>query len=221
MSSTTAFPQVVYVCVRIDDKTTVDFTARTSAHMQKTRVVLQELSKQPRPDRRATYTGDNLNYHISTFNGVIFLCCAERDLKQVVAFRMIEKIKAAYLAQKAGGSAALLSSIKREVEDVNTGKGDKVAQLQRDIDAVKDVMQDNIDRVLERGQKIDSLLESTEYLNESATTFSSNATELRRKMWWKNVKLLLLILFIVAIVIFVIVVVACGGFTFEKCKKSN
>jgi hypothetical protein len=47
--------------------------------------------------------------------------------------------------------------------------------------------------VLERGEKIELLVEKTEQLNQTAVQFKKKSTGLKRAMWWKNVKLTILL----------------------------
>eukprot|EP01034_Spumella_vulgaris_P032358 gene32358-39948_t len=48
---------------------------------------------------------------------------------------------------------------------------DNISRVQAQIDTVKDVMIENIDRVLERGEKIELLVDKTDRLNQQAYKF--------------------------------------------------
>jgi hypothetical protein len=48
---------------------------------------------------------------------------------------------------------------------------DNISRVQAQIDTVRDVMIENIDRVLERGEKIELLVDKTDRLNQQATKF--------------------------------------------------
>jgi hypothetical protein len=50
--------------------------------------------------------------------------------------------------------------------------------VQAQIDEVKDVMLENIDRVLERGEKIELLVDKTARLNEHAVKFEKSVRSL-------------------------------------------
>jgi vesicle-associated membrane protein 7 len=88
------------------------------------------------------------------------------------------------------------------------------------IDDVKGVMVENIEKVLARGEKIELLVDKTEQLNQSARKFQRASKSLKSAMWWKNVKMWLLIAAIVAIIIWLIASFVCG-FSFDKCKSSS
>lgn len=55
---------------------------------------------------------------------------------------------------------------------------DNIARVQAQIDEVKDVMIDNIDRVLERGERIELLVDKTELLTQNARKFEKSVWSL-------------------------------------------
>jgi vesicle-associated membrane protein 7 len=53
-----------------------------------------------------------------------------------------------------------------------------------------------LEKVLERGEKIELLVEKTDQLNQTAVQFKKKSTGLKQAMWWKNFKLTLLLVLI-------------------------
>ncbi|MEE6522743.1 hypothetical protein FKM82_021368, partial [Ascaphus truei] len=49
-------------------------------------------------------------------------------------------------------------------------------------------MQENITKVIERGERLDELQDKSESLSDNATAFSSRSRQLRRQMWWRECK---------------------------------
>ncbi|MBN3314950.1 MYOC protein, partial [Atractosteus spatula] len=70
-------------------------------------------------------------------------------------------------------------------------KNDKIRQVQTQVDEVIDVMQENITKVIERGERLDELQDKSESLSDNASAFSSRAKQLHRRMWWRDCKLCL------------------------------
>jgi len=54
---------------------------------------------------------------------------------------------------------------------------------------VMDVMVNNIDKVLDRGEKIEVLVNQTNKLQTSSYRMTRSATKLKKRLWWKNVYL--------------------------------
>uniref|UniRef100_A0A673CEI9 V-SNARE coiled-coil homology domain-containing protein n=1 Tax=Sphaeramia orbicularis TaxID=375764 RepID=A0A673CEI9_9TELE len=67
-------------------------------------------------------------------------------------------------------------------------QNDKLKQVQSQVDEVIDVMQENISKVIERGERLDDLQDKSESLSDNASAFSSRAKQLHRRMWWRDMK---------------------------------
>lgn len=93
------------------------------------------------------------------------------------------------------------------VEYGTTGQGreDAIANAQREIEDVRGIMTRNIEGLLERGERIDLLVDKTDRLGGSAREFRVRSRGLKRRMWWKNVKLMALLGTVVALIILMIV----------------
>uniref|UniRef100_A0A3Q2Y8S3 Vesicle-associated membrane protein 4 n=1 Tax=Hippocampus comes TaxID=109280 RepID=A0A3Q2Y8S3_HIPCM len=68
------------------------------------------------------------------------------------------------------------------------GQNDKLKHVQSQVDEVIDVMQENISKVIERGERLDDLQDKSESLSDNASAFSSRAKQLHRRMMWRNMK---------------------------------
>lgn len=66
-------------------------------------------------------------------------------------------------------------------------------------------MIDNIDKVLDRGEKINLLVDKTQDLTDTALDFRIKSKKLKRTMWWRNVKLLFILIFIILVRIFYLI----------------
>uniref|UniRef100_H3A0V2 Vesicle associated membrane protein 8 n=1 Tax=Latimeria chalumnae TaxID=7897 RepID=H3A0V2_LATCH len=87
---------------------------------------------------------------------------------------------------------------------------DHVRNLQNEVEGVKNIMTQNVDRILARGEKLDDLMNKTEDLQASSEHFKTTSQKVARKYWWKNVKMIVLICLIVGIIVLFIVLFATG-----------
>ncbi|XP_051844625.1 vesicle-associated membrane protein 3 [Antechinus flavipes] len=87
-----------------------------------------------------------------------------------------------------------------------SGSNRRLQQAQNQVDEVVDIMRVNVDKVLERDQKLSELDDRADALQAGASQFETSAAKLKRKYWWKNCKMWA-ILITVAIVIIVIIIV--------------
>lgn len=57
------------------------------------------------------------------------------------------------------------------------------------------------ENVLQRGEKLEDVLDKTDKMNANASTFRESSRKLRRVMWWRNVKLNICLCFICLILL--------------------
>lgn len=86
--------------------------------------------------------------------------------------------------------------------------GGKIKELQNDVNQLTSVMQTNINKVLERGGRMDTLNERSELLSSRANEFRISSRNIRRKFWWENLRFQLVVgtvaLAVVVVVIYLI-----------------
>ncbi|XP_077309130.1 vesicle-associated membrane protein 4 [Lithobates pipiens] len=85
-------------------------------------------------------------------------------------------------------------------------RNDKIRHAQNQVDEVIGVMQENITKVIERGERLDELQDKSESLSDNATAFSSRARQLRRQMWWRECKMKAIVALVLILILLVIIV---------------
>ncbi|XP_029460138.1 vesicle-associated membrane protein 8 [Rhinatrema bivittatum] len=102
--------------------------------------------------------------------------------------------------------------MERRPEDGGAGdmEKDRVHNLQSQVEGVKNIMSQNVDRILARGENLDQLRNKTEDLEASSEHFKTTSQKVARKYWWKNVKMIAIICVVVGIIILFIVLFATG-----------
>ncbi len=111
---------------------------------------------------------------------------------------------------------AVLKSLMVEYGTTQGGKNDAITNVQDNIESVKGIMTENIERVLERGERIDLLVDKTDRLGAGAHDFRVRSRGLKRRMWWKNVKVMALLVVVAVFLVYLFVGFGCG-FPGEFC----
>uniref|UniRef100_A0A8C8BLI4 V-SNARE coiled-coil homology domain-containing protein n=1 Tax=Otus sunia TaxID=257818 RepID=A0A8C8BLI4_9STRI len=70
----------------------------------------------------------------------------------------------------------------------NVSSNKRMQQTQAQVDEVVDIMRMNVDKVLERDQRLSELDNRADALQAGASQFETSAAKLKRKYWWKNCK---------------------------------
>jgi len=187
------------------------------------------ISKIPLGDGKMTYSHGEYLYHYICENNLIYLCITENGFDRGNAFQFLEtiqtKFKSKFESRAQTASAYSLNTefslvICEEMKIFNNpalNKPDKISTLREEVNEVKDIMVKNIDELVERGERLDLLVDKTENLSASAVTFRTASTNLHRKMWWKNVKLYIGVGLGTLVLLYIIVTFSCGGFAWQKC----
>ncbi|XP_021137580.1 vesicle-associated membrane protein 3 isoform X3 [Columba livia] len=90
--------------------------------------------------------------------------------------------------------------------NVAAGSNRRLQQTQHQVDEVVDIMRVNVDKVLERDQKLSELDDRADALQAGASQFETSAAKLKRKYWWKNCKMWAILIAVVLIIIIIIIV---------------
>lgn len=67
---------------------------------------------------------------------------------------------------------------------------DELARAQTELNHVKDIMVQNVEQILNRGERIELLVDKTDAMAGQATAFRRGARSVRRQMWWRNKRVL-------------------------------
>uniref|UniRef100_A0AAJ7WJJ0 Vesicle-associated membrane protein 8-like n=1 Tax=Petromyzon marinus TaxID=7757 RepID=A0AAJ7WJJ0_PETMA len=86
----------------------------------------------------------------------------------------------------------------------------RVEELRIQVEGVKGVMVDNVEKVLQRGERLDDLVDKTVELQNTAGAFQKTSTQILRRAWWRNVKTWVIIITILTIILTIIILLATG-----------
>ncbi|KAJ3315370.1 hypothetical protein HDU76_002222 [Blyttiomyces sp. JEL0837] len=93
----------------------------------------------------------------------------------------------------------------------------KTGQVQAQVDEVVNIMNDNINKVMQRGEQLETLQNKTEDLQNSSLQFKKGANQVRKEMWWKDMKMKLILGGIVLAILIIIIV----SIVVSTQKKNN
>lgn len=229
-SSTPATP-LLYACIAHNTTVLSECTTSASSQTSSLASVLLPKIKHAEPEK-VTFTHGAYHIHLiaeapseyppaeSSAGGLSFVVVTESDLGRRIAFGFLIEIRKRFLAQYSAaetdftdlpnyGAASFNGELKALMVEFGTtghGRDDAITNARREIDDVRGIMTRNIEGLLERGERIDLLVDKTDRLGGSAHEFRMRSRGLKRKMWWKNVKLMGLLALVVVLIILAIVI---------------
>ena len=94
---------------------------------------------------------------------------------------------------------------------------DKFRRVQEDIDDATEMMRQNIESVVDRGEHLELLVDKSDGLATSAQRFQKSSSHLRQALWWKNVRMMLTVSGVLLIILGAAVLSYCG-WGLKKCS---
>ncbi|KIY44332.1 VAMP/synaptobrevin-like protein [Fistulina hepatica ATCC 64428] len=88
---------------------------------------------------------------------------------------------------------------------------DELTRAQNELDQVKNIMVQNVEQILSRGERIELLVDKTDVMAGQATAFRRGARSVRRQMWWKNRKIVALAVLVSLLLLWLFVAQFCGA----------
>ena len=158
---------------------------------------------------------------------------AQTEVKRTIVWKCIAEIQSHFRAEHGNQYPALQKNtqplsiqvpfkavLKRTLETYNDPQADKLGQVQSQIADVKVTMLNNMDELLNRGEKIDTVAQKSETINAQAGKFQKQSKSLATMFWWKDLKLRMMICCIVIVVLYIILGSICN-FDFSKCGNDG
>ena len=166
-------------------------------------------------------------FHYTVSNSITYLCMADDDEKRRVPFAFLDDVNARF-RERYGDRArtaiafAMNEEFARILQQQMTffnadPAADNIGRVRAQINDVKDVMVQNIEKVLERGEKIELLVDKTDRLNQQAFKFERQSKRLKNAMWWKNMKMTIAIGVCLTGLVYFIASMFCGT-KLQECK---
>mmetsp|Transcript_9811 Transcript_9811/g.21855 ORF Transcript_9811/g.21855 Transcript_9811/m.21855 type:complete len:144 (+) Transcript_9811:758-1189(+) len=99
-------------------------------------------------------------------------------------------------------ASSIMKTICKKYDD--PANVDKTKELLGKVEEVKGTMADNIAMILENTDKVEDLAEKSTVLTDQATEFQKKSKQLKKNMWWKDMKMTLLVGLVVCLLLLVI-----------------
>eukprot|EP01087_Luapelamoeba_hula_P018006 TRINITY_DN5738_c0_g1_i1.p1 TRINITY_DN5738_c0_g1~~TRINITY_DN5738_c0_g1_i1.p1 ORF type:complete len:214 (+),score=32.43 TRINITY_DN5738_c0_g1_i1:32-673(+) len=173
-------------------------------------------------NHRKTLVHENHAFHYIKDGDVVYIAVTDNEFPVRISFAFLEDIRDLFEEGSTDFEQVLEDQMEYHSYDP---KADKVRDVSNKLRVLTDVMKENIESLLRRGEKIEDVLSGTETMSERSSQFKQKSVKLKKKYWWKNVKLcicliccLIILMVIVFLIIFFVLADRCGGFKFPDCK---
>ncbi|KAL9657298.1 hypothetical protein ABK040_011518 [Willaertia magna] len=177
-------------------------------------------------NHKRTLTQSIYSYHYKvTDNKYVFMCCADSECPLRICYNFLDDLETQYKRLGLNESTENMKQINNLIKDrmayYNNVENDKISKLKNQIDSTKDVMISNIDKIIERGERLDVLVSRTEDLQDNAFNFREGSVKLKNTMKKRLIMIGIFAIIIILIVLFFIIWIGCGIPDFSRCKSSS
>ncbi|KAH6778134.1 vesicle-associated membrane protein 726 [Perilla frutescens var. frutescens] len=189
-------------------------------------IASQCLQKLSASNNRFTYNCDDHTFNFLVENGFTYCVVAVESAGRQLPIAFLERVKDDFMKKYGGGKASTAgpNSLKKEFgpklkEQMqycvdHPDEISQIAKVKAQVSEVKGVMMQNIEKVLDRGEKIELLVDKTDNLKSQAQDFKKQGTKIKRKMWVENMKIKLVVFGIVVLLALLVALSVCPRF---KC----
>jgi hypothetical protein len=172
-------------------------------------IVNKILPKLPADNHKRTLTMKDMELHYKYEGNFVYFCVATEGFKKRTCWAFIDDIQDKFTKMNKPSTSAVKKLIKDRMTFFNDAKNDKISEINEKFDNIKDVMIDNIDKILERGENLENLQQATDDLQDSAGYFRKGTAKVKRAMCTRWV-ILTIILIVVILAIILILALALG-----------
>ncbi|XP_047307584.1 vesicle-associated membrane protein 711-like [Impatiens glandulifera] len=180
-------------------------------------------------DSNVSYSQDLYIFHVKKTDGLTVLCMAEDNFGRRIPFSFLEDIhlrfvrtygrtvhSAAAYAMNDEFSRVLGQQMDHYTNDTNA---DRINRLKGEMSQVRSVMIENIEKVLERGDRLAILVDKTATMQGNTLRFRRQSKRFKNTIWWKNFRLSTALILALLLSGYGIMAFLCHGLLFPSCFK--
>ncbi|XP_043698583.1 vesicle-associated membrane protein 711-like [Telopea speciosissima] len=180
-------------------------------------------------DSHVSYSQDRYIFHVKSTDGLTVLCMADDTTGRRIPFAFLEDIhqrfvktygRAVHTAQAYAMNDEFSRVLSQQMDYYNNDpNADQINRLKGEMSQVRNVMIENIDKVLERGDRLELLVDKTAHMQGNTFRFRKQARRFKNTVWWRNVKLTVALIILLLIIVYIVVAIVCHGPTLPSCLK--
>ncbi|KAI4376885.1 hypothetical protein MLD38_014593 [Melastoma candidum] len=218
---------ILYAVVARGTVVLAEFTATATNAGAIARQILEKIPGTN--DSHASYSQDRFIFHVKRTDGLTVLCMADDTAGRRIPFAFLEDIhqrfvrtygRAVLTAQAYAMNDEFSRVLSQQMEYYSSDpNADRINRLKGEVSQVRNVMIENIDKVLERGDRLELLVDKTANLQGNTFRFRKQARRFRSNVWWRNVQLTVAAIVVLLIIIYVVLAFVCRGVALPSCIK--
>lgn len=218
---------ILYALVARGSVILAEFSAASGNADAVSRRILEKLSAAGQS--RVSYSQARHLFHILMRDGLTCLCMANDTFGRRTPFAYLEDIhtrfmntygQAVHTALAYAMNDEFSRVLHQQMEYFSCNPTtDTIHRVKGEMNEVRAIMVENIDKVLDRGERIELLVDKTSTIQDSLFRFRKQSRRLQQALWMKNAKLLVILSCVILILLYIIIAMICGGLALSSCHS--
>lgn len=175
------------------------------------------LSKIPATEHKQSYSHELYNFHYKCSGEFVYMCITTQDFPLRISFAFLDDIELHHLRTRDSSGFDFL--IRDKMAHFNNLDNDKISALKKDVDFTKEILLQNVEKVIDRGVKLDQLVEDSNSLSNTSIKFAKKGKTLASRMCWRNILIVIVLAAVALIGLFFIIWFICEFPNFSRCEK--
>jgi len=152
----------------------------------------------------------------TTEDGYVFVCVADKAHKTNSCFLFLKDLQKNFNPD----SASKFKGHLKKAMVAHSNDSDKISAINAELEDVKNIMQENIEKVVKRGDNLEALDATTSQLEQDASGFRQRAVKLKNAVWWGSMRMKIIIGVAILVIIGIIILAICLSPS-NICKPSQ
>ena len=185
--------------------------------------LIQRVLREKNPNNaKVLYQISNYLAHVLNEDDVTFLLLADTTFSRKKAFACLLEIKKEFNDKFTPIQIrqSISFGLQRQFGDVLRDKmiyfsetEDNLDKLINKVDVTKNIMIENVEKIFERGEKIEILVTKSKDMRSESSNLKSRAEQLKNKKRFEKTRTKIILAIVLLAVIYFVLVVSCGGFS--------
>ncbi|CAK8538652.1 unnamed protein product [Lathyrus sativus] len=216
---------ILYALVARGTVVLAEFTGTTTNASAIARQILEKIPGDN--DTHVSYSQDRYIFHVKRTDGLTVLCMADENAGRRIPFAFLEEIhqkfvrtygRAVLSAQAYGMNDEFSRVLSQQMEYFSSDpNADRINRLKGEMSQVRNVMIENIDKVLDRGDRLELLVDKAANMQGNTFRFRKQARRFRSNVWWRNVKLTIALIVVLLLIAYGVLAFVCHGPALPSC----
>jgi len=206
---------IVYSAIAYNGEIECEFQAETGGFGRVVEMIMARMPPASKSGKshRKSYLYDGFSYNYLRAGNLVYFGVCDAEFQQRIVWVFLRKMRDLYEEDEKPPKHFDEVLEKRMKYYSYDPRADKIRAVREQVHQVQDIMMENIETVLRRGESLDDILYKTEEMNVTSSRFQEGTRVTLRKYYLKNIKLcgcIICLCIVLVIVLLVIISIAAN-----------